>query len=160
MTASVEMSDFFDATVAAGADAKQAVNWLMGDILAYLNKEQVELADTQLTPTSLAEMIQLIEDGTISSKIGKKVYLELIKEGSDNVNALVEEKGWVQLSDPTKLTPIIEEILDNNQQSVDDFKDGKDRAKGFLVGQIMKETRGKANPQVVQKLLAEALAKR
>lgn len=154
------MSDFFNETVEAGGDAKQAANWLMGDISAYLNKEQVELSDTKLTPSALAEITQLIEDGTISSKIGKKVYLELIKEGSQDVKALVEDKGWVQLSDPDTLLPIINDILDNNQQSIDDFKDGKDRAKGFLVGQIMKETRGKANPQVVNQLLNQELEKR
>lgn len=160
MTATREMSDFFDETVTSGADPKQAANWLMGDISAYLNKEQVELHDTELTPSSLAEMINLIEDGTISSKIGKKVYLELIKEGSHDVAKLVEDKGWVQLSDPDKLLPIITGILDQNEQSIIDYKDGKDRAKGFLVGQIMKETRGKANPQVVNQLLAQELDKR
>ena len=160
LTASKEMSDFFNQTVEAGADPKQAANWLMGDISAYLNKENVELSDTQLTPESLAEMIQLIDQDTISSKIGKKVYLVLIKEGSSDVQALVEEKGWVQLSDPAKLEPIINDILDQNQQSIEDFKAGKDRAKGFLVGQVMKETRGKANPQVVNQLLDQELNKR
>lgn len=160
ITATREMSDFFNETVEAGADPKQTANWLMGDISAYLNKEQVDLEDTEITPSSLAEMIQLIDNGTISSKIGKKVYLELIKNGSDDVESLVEEKGWVQLSDPEKLKPIINDILDNNEQSIKDFKDGKDRAKGFLVGQIMKETRGKANPQVVNQLLSQELSNR
>ena len=160
MTATREMSDFFNDTVESGADPKQAANWLMGDISAYLNKEQVELHDTEITPNSLAEMIKLIDNGTISSKIGKKVYIELIKHGSDDVEALVEEKGWIQLSDPAKLQPIINDILDQNEQSIQDYKDGKDRAKGFLVGQIMKETRGKANPQVVNQLLSEELDNR
>jgi len=157
---SVEMSDFFDQTVAAGADPKQASNWLMGDVSAYLNDEQVGIEETTLTPEALAEMISLIEDETISSKIGKKVFTELTKGSVDDVRALVEDKGWVQLSDPEQLLPIITEALDNNPQSVEDYKNGKDRAKGHLVGQVMKETRGQANPGVVQQLLDQELDKR
>lgn len=160
LTATVEMSDFFESTVGNGADAKQASNWLMGEVSAYLNSEKLELLETKLTPESLAEMIYLVEDGTISSKIAKKVFLELTTNGSDNVKSLIEEKGWVQLSDPEKLLPIITEILDNNEQSIEDFKNGKDRALGFLVGQTMKQTRGQANPGVVNKLLKEEMDKR
>lgn len=160
LTASVEMSDFFDATVEQGADPKQVSNWLMGDVSAYLNEEQVEIDETNLTPEALAEMILLIEDETISSKIAKRVFNELTKEPVADVRALVEEKGWAQLSDPAQLLPIINEVLDNNEQSVADFKDGKDRAKGFLIGQVMKETRGQANPGMVNKILNEELEKR
>lgn len=160
LTATVEMSDFFESTVENGADAKQASNWLMGEVSAYLNSEKLELQETELTPESLAEMIHLVEDGTISSKIAKKVFLELTTNGSENVKSLIEEKGWVQLSDPEKLLPIITEILDNNEQSIEDYKNGKDRALGFLVGQTMKQTRGQANPGVVNKLLKEEMDKR
>lgn len=160
LTATVEMSDFFEGTVVNGADPKQASNWLMGEVSAYLNSEKLELEETTLTPKSLAEMIHLVEDGTISSKIAKKVFQELIKNGSENVEELVEEKGWAQLSDPKKILPIITDILDNNQQSIDDYKNGKDRALGFLVGQTMKQTRGQANPGVVNKLLKEEMDKR
>ena len=159
LTLTKEMSDFFDATIAAGADAKQASNWLMGEVSAYLNSEKLELHDTKLTPENLAGMISLIADGTISSKKEKKVFRELILNGGD-AKKVVEEKGLIQLSDPSQLLPIINEILDNNQQSIDDFKNGKDRAVGFLVGQIMKATRGKANPGIVNKLLQEELSKR
>ncbi|TVP92047.1 Asp-tRNA(Asn)/Glu-tRNA(Gln) amidotransferase subunit GatB [Alkalibacterium sp.] len=160
LTATVEMSDFFQETVAHDADPKQASNWLMGEVSAYLNSEQVDLHDTNLTPKALADMINLIADGTISSKIAKKVFRELITNGSDDVKALVEEKGWVQLSDPSKLLPIITETLDKNEQSIEDYKNGKDRAMGFLVGQVMKQTRGQANPGMVNKLLKEELDKR
>lgn len=160
LTATVEMSDFFDETVALGADPKQVSNWLMGDVSAHLNKAQAEIHDTPLTAKGLAEMILLIADGTISSKIAKRVFNELMKEEITDVRALVEEKGWAQLSDPNELLPIISEILDNNEQSVADFKEGRDRAKGFLIGQIMKATRGQANPAVVNKLLNEELNKR
>ncbi|MDT2801423.1 Asp-tRNA(Asn)/Glu-tRNA(Gln) amidotransferase subunit GatB [Vagococcus lutrae] len=159
LTLTREMSDFFDATLEAGADAKQASNWLMGDVSAYLNSQQKTLSETKLTPDNLAGMIQLIADGTISSKIAKKVFKELIEHGGD-AKKVVEEKGLVQLSDPAQLLPIITEILDNNAQSIEDFKNGKDRAVGFLVGQAMKQTKGKANPGVVNKLIMEELAKR
>ncbi len=146
LTQSLEMADFFEATVAAGADAKLAANWLQGEVSAYLNAEKLELTATKLTAVNLATMINLITDGTISSKIAKKVFKEIITNGTEP-KQWVEAKGLVQLSDPAKLLPIITEILDNNQQSIDDFKNGKDRAIGFLVGQIMKQTRGQANPK-------------
>ena len=160
LTDTVQMSDFFEQTVAEGADAKQASNWLMGEVSAYLNKEQVDIDQTTLTPASLAEMIELIDDQTISSKIAKRVFTELMKEEVEDVRSLVEAKGWAQLSDPAQLLPIISEVLDNNEQSVEDFKGGKKQAQGFLIGQIMKATRGNANPGVVNKLLAQELNKR
>ncbi|MCD2255148.1 Asp-tRNA(Asn)/Glu-tRNA(Gln) amidotransferase subunit GatB [Agrilactobacillus fermenti] len=159
LTTTKEMSDFFDAAVAQGADPKQVSNWLMGEVNAYLNENKLDLQETKLTPEHLATMINLIKDGTISSKIAKKVFQEIITNGTEP-KQWVEEKGMVQLSDPAKLTPIIDEVLDNNQQSIDDFKNGKDRAVGFLVGQIMKQTRGKANPKVVNQILMAELKKR
>jgi len=159
LTLSKEMADFFEGTVSEGADAKLASNWLMGEVSAYLNAEQKELHDTALTPAGLASMIKLISDGTISSKIAKKVFKELIENGGD-AKKIVEEKGLVQISDAGALVPMITEILDNNEQSIIDFKNGKDRAIGFLVGQIMKATRGKANPQMVNKILLEEIQKR
>ena len=158
LTLSKEMSDFFDETVAAGSDPKLASNWLMGDISAHLNSKKLELQDLLLTPQSLAEMIQLIGDGTISSKLAKKVFLLLAEKGG-TARQVVEKHGMIQLSDPSQLLPIIQDVLANNAQSIEDFKNGKDRAVGFLVGQIMKQTKGKANPGVVNQLLQEELAK-
>jgi aspartyl-tRNA(Asn)/glutamyl-tRNA(Gln) amidotransferase subunit B len=159
LTQTVEMSDFFDAAVNEGADAKQISNWLMGEVSQYLNAEKTALLDTKLTPQNLAGMINLIADGTISSKMGKKVFLELVKNGG-NAKEVVEAKGLVQISDPAQLVPIIIEVLDKNAQSVEDFKAGKDRATKALMGQIMKATKGQANPSVVTKLLIEELGKR
>lgn len=156
LTLTKEMSDFFDATIEEGADAKLASNWLMGDISAHLNSEKVALSDIKLTPHSLAQMIQLIENGTISSKIAKQLFKILATEGGD-AKEVVEARGMAQLSDPAKLQPVIDEIIANNQQSVEDFKNGKDRAVGFFVGQIMKATKGQANPQVVNELLITTL---
>ncbi|WP_141430390.1 Asp-tRNA(Asn)/Glu-tRNA(Gln) amidotransferase subunit GatB [Bacillus sp. 03113] len=159
LTITKEMSDFFEATVNAGADAKQASNWLMGEVSGYLNAEQKELEDVALTPEGLAGMIRLIEDGTISSKIAKTVFKELIENGGD-AEKIVKEKGLVQISDEGALLKVITEALDANPQSIEDFKNGKKKAVGFLVGQIMKATKGQANPQLVNQLLAQEMNKR
>ena len=159
LTQTLEMSDFYNEIVANGADPKLAANWLMVEVNAYLNANKLELGQTALTPAHLAGMIKLIQDETISSKIAKKVFKEIIANDTDP-KAFVEAKGMVQLSDPAKLQPIIDEVLDNNEQSIEDFKNGKDRAVGFLVGQIMQKTRGKANPKVVNKLLMASLKER
>ncbi|MBC6316557.1 Asp-tRNA(Asn)/Glu-tRNA(Gln) amidotransferase subunit GatB [Listeria grandensis] len=159
LTLTKEMSDFFEATIQKGADAKQASNWLMGEVSAYLNAEQQELVDTKLTPENLAGMINLIEKGTISSKIAKKVFRELITNGGD-AEEVVKAKGLVQISDAGELRGIISGILDQNEQSVADFKNGKDRAVGFLVGQVMKATKGQANPTMVNEILVDEMNKR
>lgn len=159
LTLTKEMSDFFEAMIAAGADSKQASNWLMGEVSAYMNAEQKELHETGLTPENLASMIKLIQAGTISSKIAKKVFREIATSGGDP-EAIVKEKGLVQISDEGELRKIIVGILDKNEQSIIDYKNGKDRAVGFLVGQVMKATKGQANPPMVNKLLVEEMNKR
>ncbi|MFP7299620.1 Asp-tRNA(Asn)/Glu-tRNA(Gln) amidotransferase subunit GatB [Neobacillus niacini] len=159
LTVTKEMADFFEGTVAAGAEAKLASNWIMGDVSAYLNAEGKELHQIALTPEGLASMIKLIENGTISSKIAKTVFKELIENGGD-AEAIVKEKGLVQISDEGTLLKIISEVLDANPQSIEDFKNGKNKAVGFLVGQLMKATKGQANPQMVNQLLQQELTKR
>ncbi|UQD50919.1 Asp-tRNA(Asn)/Glu-tRNA(Gln) amidotransferase GatCAB subunit B [Bacillus methanolicus] len=158
LTVTKEMADFFEATVKAGADPKQASNWIMGEVSAYLNAEQKELHEVSLTPESLAGMIKLIENGTISSKIAKTVFKELIENGGD-AEQIVKEKGLVQISDEGALLKIIAEVIEANPQSVQDFKNGKSKAIGFLVGQVMKATKGQANPPLVNKLLNQELQK-
>lgn len=155
LTQTKEMSDFFDEAVKDGADPKRVANYLMNDVNSYLNDEQVDLQDTKLTPANLAGMVKLITDGTISSKMAKKVFKGII--AGEEPAAYAKAHGLVQLSDPKELQPIIDDILANNQQSIEDFKNGKDRAVGYLMGQIMKQTRGKANPQVVTQLLMKSL---
>lgn len=159
LTVTKETADFFEAAVAAGADAKQASNWIMGELSAYLKAEGKELHEVALTAESLAGMIKLIENGTISSKIAKTVFKELVENGGDP-EKIVKEKGLVQISDEGALLKVVEEALNNNPQSIEDFKAGKQKAVGFLVGQIMKATKGQANPQMVNKLLVEELNKR
>ena len=159
LTLTKEMSDMFEQTVALGADPKLASNYLMVDVNAYLNKVQQELKDTALTAEGLAGMIKLITDGTISSKIAKKVFAELIEHGGDAAQ-IVKEKGLVQVSDSGQLLAWVNEVLDNNPKSIEDYKNGRDRAIGFLVGQIMKASKGQANPQMINKMLLEEIAKR
>ncbi|WP_281665550.1 Asp-tRNA(Asn)/Glu-tRNA(Gln) amidotransferase subunit GatB [Gemella morbillorum] len=159
LTLTKEMSDMFEKTVSLGADAKLASNYLMVDVNAYLNKVQKELRETALTAEGLAGMIKLITDGTISSKIAKKVFAELIEHGGD-AEKIVKEKGLVQVSDSGQLLAWVNEALDNNPKSIEDYKNGRDRAIGFLVGQIMKASKGQANPQMINKMLLEEIAKR
>jgi aspartyl-tRNA(Asn)/glutamyl-tRNA(Gln) amidotransferase subunit B len=159
LTQSKAMSDFFDETVGQKADPKQAANWLMGEISGYLNANYKEIDDVPMTAEGLAKLIQLIEKGTISSKIAKKVFKTLIDEGG-NPEKIVKDKGLVQISDEGELRKIVLPILDANEQSITDYKNGKDRALGALVGQVMKATKGKANPPIVNKIILEEIEKR
>lgn len=159
MTNSKQMADFFEEAIAHGADMKQVSNWLMGEISAYMNKHLKELDELAITPEALAKMIQLIDDGTISSKIAKKVFAELVEHGGDP-EKIVKEKGLVQISDEGQLKEIISNVLDENEQSIIDYKNGKNKAVGFLVGQVMKATKGQANPPMVNKILLEEINKR
>ncbi|GEL08535.1 Asp-tRNA(Asn)/Glu-tRNA(Gln) amidotransferase subunit GatB [Salisediminibacterium halotolerans] len=153
------MSDFFEEVLAEGGPAKQAANWLMGEVNAYLNQHELEMQDVPLTPKALADMINMIEKGTISSKIAKQVFKELIENGGDP-ETVVKEKGLVQISDDAAIRAMVNDALDQNPQSVEDYQNGKDKAIGFLVGQVMKASRGKANPQMVNELLTEEIKKR
>ncbi|HLS07460.1 Asp-tRNA(Asn)/Glu-tRNA(Gln) amidotransferase subunit GatB [Lentibacillus sp.] len=159
LTGSKEMADFFEEAIENGGDIKQVSNWLMGDVSAYMNKHYKELSELALTPEALAKMIKLIEDGTISSKIAKKVFAELAENGGDP-EKIVKEKGLVQISDEGQLTDIITKVLDENEQSIIDYKNGKDRAIKYLVGQVMKATKGQANPPMVNKILQAEIDKR
>src|SRR5699024_6023413 len=129
------------------------------DLSAYMNKHLKELPELAITSKGLAKMIQLIENGTISSKIAKRVFADLVENGSDP-EEFVKKEGIVQISDEGELLKIVNQVLDENEQSVADFKDGKGRALGFLVGQIMKATKGQANSQLANKLLKEEIEKR
>ncbi len=157
LTQTKEMSDFFDEMVKDGADPKLSANYLQGDVNGYLNDNQVDLQNTKITPKNLATMIKLIMNNTISSKLAKKVF-KGITEGKEP-KKFVKDNGMVQVSDPSELQPMIDEVISDNPQSVEDFNNGKDRAIGFLVGQIMKKTHGKANPQVVNKMLVDSMKK-
>jgi len=156
LTASMKLSDFFEESLKHTSDAKASANWIMGDLLGYLNANSLELGDVKITGQGLGEMIQLIEKGTISTKIAKTVFKGLVETGK-SPQQIVEEQGLVQISDEGAILTIVDAIIAANPQSVEDFRNGKEKAIGFLVGQIMKETKGKANPGLVNKLLIERL---
>lgn len=159
ITGSKQMADFFEEAVARDVDQKQVINWLMEEVSAYMNKHGKELNELAITPEALAKMINLIQDGTISSKIAKQVSAELMEKGGDP-EKIVEEQGLAQISDEGQLREIITGILDENTQSVSDYQNGKKKALGFLVGQVMKATKGQANPPKVNQLLEEEIMKR
>lgn len=158
ITMTKDSADFYDETVKTGADPKMAANWLMVELLGYLNANNLELADVKITPQGLGEMIKLIEKGTISSKIAKTVFKEMVETGKDPAK-IVEEQGLVQISDEGELQRVVEQVVAANPKVVQDFKNGNDKALGFFVGQVMKQTKGKANPPMVNKLLNEVLSK-
>ncbi|MBU5445453.1 Asp-tRNA(Asn)/Glu-tRNA(Gln) amidotransferase subunit GatB [Paenibacillus sp. MSJ-34] len=156
ITSSMALADFFEESLQYTKDAKAVSNWIMGDLLGYLNANNLEMADVKVTGKGLGEMIGLIEKGTISSKIAKTVFKEMLETGKAP-QAIVEEKGLVQISDEGAIKAIVDKVVDANPQSVEDYKAGKEKAIGFLVGQVMKESRGKANPALVNQLLLERL---
>lgn len=159
LTQQKAMSDFFEQGLALGGPAKPLSNWLMGEVNAFLKENNKEISDIPLTPEALVNMIKLIEKGTISSKIAKKVFKELVEKGGDP-EKIVKDKGLVQISDEGEIRKMVNETLDGNPQSIEDFQNGKDKAIGFLVGQIMKASKGKANPQMVNQLLVEEIKQR
>ena len=159
LTGSKDISIFFEEMLKYIDDAKLVSNWITGDVLRRLNEEDLDIKDLKFTAKDLADLIEIVKSGKINNNTGKKVLREMFETGK-NAETIVKEKGLIQISDEGELETIIDEILDKNKQSIEDFKNGKDRAVGFLVGQIMKATRGKANPQIVNKMLVEKLNKR
>ncbi len=158
LTASKYMSNLFENALKICGNAKAVANWLLSDVSRILNEKEIEPDQIPFTAEQLAKMIMLIEKGTISSAIGKKVLEELFENPKDP-EKIIEEKGWIQISDEGAIKEIVMKILENNPQSIIDFKAGKDRALGFLVGQAMKETKGKANPKMLNDMFLEELNK-
>jgi aspartyl-tRNA(Asn)/glutamyl-tRNA(Gln) amidotransferase subunit B len=156
LTASRETADYFEACVAAGVPAKAVSNWVMGPLLGLLNAEGRGIEDTPVSARHLAELIGLIEDGTISGKIAKAVFEEMAKTG-EAPGAIVEEKGLVQVTDTDALETAVETVLDRCPAEVEAYRGGKTKLIGFFVGQVMKETQGKANPKAVNDILKKKL---
>ncbi len=150
------MADYFDEAVKTAKDSKAVANWMLGDVSAILNSEGIGIEDFKISPKNLSGMVNLIKDGVISTKIAKNVFAEMLKDNKEPA-AIVKDLGLEQVSDEGAILKLVEETIAENPQSVADFKAGKDKAIGFLVGQIMRKSKGKANPGMVQKMLKEKL---
>ena len=156
ITSSRQMAEYFDAVIADGADAKLAANWIMGDLSKNLNAENKTIEESPVDAKRLGEMIALISKGTISSKIAKKVFAEMWTS-PDAPAKIVKDKGLVQITDTKAIEAIVDKVLAVNQKAVDDYKGGNAKAIGALVGQVMKQSKGKANPKMVNELLKAKL---
>ena len=150
------IADYFEAAVAAGGNPKAMANWLMGDLSAYLNARKLSADQLPLTPTQLVELVGLVEANTISGKTAKELLPKLLADGGSPM-ALVEQRGLTMVSDPAQLTALVEELLAAHPKEAEQFRQGKTKLKGFFVGQLMKKTRGKADPRLANQILADAL---
>ncbi|SHF32488.1 aspartyl/glutamyl-tRNA(Asn/Gln) amidotransferase subunit B [Desulfofundulus australicus DSM 11792] len=156
LTATKEMADYFEECVALYPNAKAVSNWMMGDLARLLNAHNMDITQCKVSPRQLTDMLKLMDRGTISGKIAKTVFEEMFTTGKDP-EQIVQEKGLVQITDEGTIAAVVDEVLASNAKVVEDYLKGKDRAFGFLVGQVMKATRGKANPELVNRLLREKL---
>ena len=158
ITSSKYLSDLFEGAIKVCNNPKAVNNWIISDISRILHETEMDAIEIPFDSNQLGKLVILIDNGTISSSIGKKVLEELFENPKDP-EEIIKEKGWIQISDEGAIKEIVNKILEANPQSISDFKAGKDRALGFLVGQAMKETKGKANPQILNKLFLEELKK-
>lgn len=156
ITGSRALAEFYDDTVALFNEPKIVANWLMGELLRLLNANNLEIQQSKVTPVMLAALLKLLAAGTVSGKMAKAVFEEMFVTGQEP-QVIVQEKGMAQISDEGSLGTIVEQVIAANPQSVADYKAGKEKALGFLVGQIMKETKGQANPGLLNKLLKEKM---
>ena len=158
ITSSKFLSDLFEKAGEISGNYKAVCNWINSDIARIVNEKEIEPEQIPFTAEELAELVKLIDKGTISSSIAKKVLDELF-ENPRKPSQIIEEKGWIQISDEGQIKEVVLKILAENEQSVIDYKAGKDRALGFLVGQAMKQTKGKANPKMLNQMFLEELNK-
>ena len=158
LTSSKYLSDLFEGAVKVCNNPKAVNNWIISDISRILNETETEPISIPFDSNQLGKLVILIDKGTISSSIGKKVLVELFENPRDPED-IIKEKGWIQISDEGAIKEVVMKILEANPQSIADYKAGKDKALGFLVGQAMKETKGKANPQMLNKMFLEELKK-
>ncbi len=158
LTSSKKTANYFEKTVSICKSPKQVANWIMSDFAKMLNEAEIEIDSSKVTEENLASLITLIDSGKISSAIAKKVFIDMFNTGK-MAEEIVKEKGLIQISDEGAIKEIVLKVVENNPKSVEDYHNGKDKAIGFLVGQIMKETKGKANPKIVNEILIQELNK-
>lgn len=157
LTSDKKLADYFENTVKCGVSPKLISNWIMSELLRDLKKQGLSADRSPVSPRNLSDLIKLIENKTISGKIAKDVFTEMYKTGK-SPDAIVKEKGLIQITNENELSGIIEKVIKDNQKSVNDYKAGKQQAAMFLVGQVMKATKGKGNPELIQKILKEKLS--
>lgn len=159
LTSSKELADYYEAVLekTSSKTAKLAANWIMGDLSAALNRDNQEITESPISPDNLALLLQRIEDNTISGKIAKTVF-EAMWAGEGSADEIIERKGLKQVTDDSAIIAVIEEVIKNNPQQLADYRAGKDKLFGFFVGQVMKLSQGKANPEKVNTLLKEKLS--
>jgi len=156
LTLTPEFLEYFDQCFNLYGDAKTISNWMMGELSKYLNQNNIEITGCKIKPTALVKLLQLIDEGIISGKMAKSVFEEMFNTGEEP-DDIIKQKGMIQISDESALISIIEEIIKANPKVVEDYRSGKEKAFGFFVGQVMKATKGQANPAVVNSLLKERL---
>lgn len=156
LTATKQLASYYEAAVADGAHPKKASNWIMSEVLAKIDDPE-SINSFIVTPKDLATLLKRIDDATISGKIAKTVFEEMLETGK-NPDTIINEKGLRQVTDTGAIESIIHEVIKNNPKSVEDYKNGKDKALKFLIGQVMKESKGKANPQMVNDILIKKLS--
>ena len=154
-----DVSNYFDECLKGDASPKLLANWVIVDIQSILNKEMISIKDFKVSPMNLSKLVSLIESGKISNKQGREIFQEMLKN-NESPDELMKKMGTSMISDENEILNMIKEVIDLNPQSVIDYKNGKDRAVGFLVGQIMKKTQGKVNPALTNKLVVEELKRR
>ena len=160
LCASRELADFYEGAVAAsGGQAKPCANWVMVEVLGALNREGKEIGQCPISPTMLGGLVRRITDGTISGKIAKEVF-EAMWQGEGDADAVIEARGLKQISDEGAIAALIDEVLRDNPTQVAQYRQGKEQVLAFFVGQVMKKSRGKANPQRLNALLREKLGPR
>jgi aspartyl-tRNA(Asn)/glutamyl-tRNA(Gln) amidotransferase subunit B len=157
LTSEKTLARWFEETVRSGGQPKAVANWMMGELAKLLNEENKSIEECKLKPKQLAEMLKLIDNGTISGKIAKTVFEEMYKTGKD-AETIVKEKGLVQISDSSEIEKAVDEVIAKNPKEVERFKAGDEKLLGFFVGQIMKLTKGKANPQIVNEIVKKKLS--
>ncbi|HEO72431.1 MAG TPA: Asp-tRNA(Asn)/Glu-tRNA(Gln) amidotransferase subunit GatB, partial [Candidatus Hydrogenedentes bacterium] len=158
LTATRDVADYFESTLVTGTDPKKAANWIMGDLQAIMAERKLDFTQCPIEPAALAEMIALIEAGTISGKIGKEILPEMLASGR-RPKTLIEERGLVQISDRDALEALVHEVVAANPEPAKDYRCGNKKAFGFFMGQLMKATEGKGNPKLLTEILREALEK-
>ena len=154
-----DISVYYDEALKTGASYKLVANWVIGDVQAILNKQNISIKQFRISPIRLGELIKIVESGKISNKQARDVFNKML-DSDDDINKIIDSLGASQISDTSLIESLVKEVIDANPQSVVDYKNGKDRAVGFLVGQVMKKSQGKANPALTNKMIVEELKRR